>query len=323
MNQATVQQAADLLLKGQDILIFTHRRPDGDTTGCAGALCRALRAVGKNAYVFPNPDVTPRYAPLIVPFEPPAGFAPGMRVSVDVADTNMLPENAAAFAGSFDLVIDHHRSNPGFGKHNLVRAGAGACAEIIYDIILALGLTLDAEIAEPLYVGVSTDTGCFKFSNTTVRTHETAAACLATGLDCGELNRRLFEVKRWPRLQMEQIMVRTMEFYHDRKIALATILLADRDRVGATEDDLDSISALPRMVEGVQAGLTLTENRDGTVRVSVRTTREIDASAICRKCGGGGHLRAGGASFPAGVGVEEAKRRILAAAEEVCDESNV
>ena len=287
MNQSTVQQIADLLLEGENILIFTHRRPDGDTTGCAGALCRALRALGKTAYVFPNPDVTPRYASLIVPFVPPEGFAPEMRVSVDVADTNMLPENAKQYAGSFDLVIDHHRSNPGFGKYNLVRPEAGACAEIIYDIILALGVTLNAEIAEPLYVGVSTDTGCFKFSNTTVHTHETAAACLTTGLDCGELNRKLFEVKRWPRLQMEQIMVQTMEFYHDRKIALATILLADRERVGATEDDLDSISALPRMIEGVQAGLTVTENLNGSVRVSVRTTKEIDASAICRKCGGG------------------------------------
>ncbi len=319
----TVRQAAEALRGADRFLILTHRRPDGDTTGCAGALCRSLRAMGKTAYVLENPDLTPRYANLTAPLAAPADFAPGYLLSVDVAAENMLTDNAAGFAGRIDLVIDHHRSNPMFGTYNLVRPEAGACAEIIYDIILALGVPLTQQIAEPLYVAVSTDTGCFKFSNTTVHTHEVAAACLGTGLDCGELNRRLFEVKRWQRLQMEQLMIKTMEFYHDRRIAVALLRRDDLDRVGATEDDLDSISALPRMIEGVQAGLTLTENKNGTIRVSVRTTKEVDASAICRSCGGGGHLRAGGATFPAGVSLDEAKRQVLAAAEEAYHESGL
>ncbi len=319
----TVQQAADALREAGDFLILTHKRPDGDTTGCAGALCRGLRALGKTAFVLPNPDLTPRYGWLLEPLAAPEGFVPGYVVSTDVADTNMLPAGAEGYAGKVDLVIDHHRSNPGFGRLNLIRPEAGGCCEVIYDILAALGVALTPELAEPLYVGVSTDTGCFKFSNTTVHTHEVAAACLATGLDCGELNRRLFEVKRWQRFQMERIMVETMEFYHDGCIAVAQLRRADLDRVGATTDDLDSISGLPRQVEGVQAGLTLTENKDGSVRLSVRSTKEVDASSVCRKLGGGGHLRAGGASFPAGVGMEEAKRRALAATEEAYRESGL
>ena len=317
----TVRQAAAALRDADDILILTHSRPDGDTTGCAGALCRGLRTLGKTAYVLPNPDLTPRYSFLIAPLAAPEGFTPGFVVSVDVADKHMLTDNAAPFIRKINLVIDHHRSNPLFGGLNLVRPEAGACCEIIYDILMALEVPLTLEIAESLYVGVSTDTGCFKFSNTTVHTHEVAAACLATGLDSGELNRMLFEVKRWPRLQMEQIVIETMEFYHDRKIAVALLHRADLDRTGATVDDLDSISGLPRTVEGVQVGLTLTENRDGSVRVSVRSTKEVDSSVICRRCGGGGHLRAGGATFPAGVGIEEAKRRVLAVTEETFHES--
>lgn len=319
----SVQQVAEVLREAENILILTHKRPDGDTTGCAGALCRGLRALGKDAYVFENPDLTPRYEWLIAPLVPPEGFAPGFIVTTDVADTNMLPDNAAGYAGKVDLVIDHHRSNPLFGKRNLVRPEAGGCCEVIYDILMALGVTLTQEIAEPLYVGVSTDTGCFKFSNTVVHTHEVAAACLATGLDCGELNRMLFEIKRWQRFQMERIMIETMEFYHDGKIAVALIKRADLDRVGATIDDLDSISSLPRQVEGVQAGLTLTENANGTVRLSVRSTKEVDASSVCRRLGGGGHLRAGGASFPAGVNLEDAKRQALAATEEAYRESGL
>lgn len=318
----TVQQAAEALREADNILILTHRRPDGDTTGCAGALCRGLRAIGKTAFVFENPELTPRYQWLIAPLTQPEGFVPGFVVSVDVSDLHMLTENAAGFQ-EIDLVIDHHRSNPMFGKRNLVRPEAGGCCELVYDVLRALGVKLTREIAEPLYVGVSTDTGCFKFSNTVVHSYEVAAACLATGLDCGELNRTLFEVKRWPRLQMERIMIETMEFYHEGQIAVALLRRADLDRVGATTDDLDSISALPRQIEGVQVGLTFTENVNHTVRVSVRTTKEVDASMICRRCGGGGHLRAGGASFPAGVTIDDAKRRVLDAAEEAYAESGL
>ena len=318
----SVQQAADELLAADDILILTHRRPDGDTTGCAGGLCRGLRSLGKTAYVLENPDLTPRYAWLIAPLAPPEGFVPRFVVSTDVSDRTMLPKNAEGI-GTIDLMIDHHRSNPLFGERNLQRPEAGGCCEIVFDVLAALGVTLTKEIAEPIYVGVSTDTGCFKFSNTVKHSHEVAAACLDTGLDCGELNRRLFEVKRWQRVQMERIIVETMEFYRDGKIAVALLRRADIDRVGATTDDLDSIAALPRQIEGVQAGLTLTEYTDGTVRVSVRTTKEVDASEICRQCGGGGHLRAGGASFPAGVSLDEAKQRVLAATEDAYGKSGL
>ena len=126
----------------------------------------------------------------------------------------------------------------------------------------------------------------------------------------------LFETKSMPRFQMERIVFDTMEFFEDGAVAVALLWRADIDRTGADMDDLDSIASLARQIEGVQIGITLTENKDGTVKASVRTTKEVDASAICRKCGGGGHLRAGGASFPEGVDVNEAKRRILQAAEE-------
>ena len=109
----------------------------------------------------------------------------------------------------------------------------------------------------------------------------------------------------------------------DRKVALALLWRADIDRTGADMDDLDSIASLTRQIEGVQVGITLTENKDGTIKASVRTTKEVDASAICSKCGGGGHLRAGGASFPAGVDMMQAKQRLLLATQEVYQQSSL
>ncbi|HIX90035.1 MAG TPA: DHH family phosphoesterase [Candidatus Agathobaculum pullicola] len=309
-----VAGAAAALQGADDILILCHRRPDGDTTGCAGALCRALRQIGKTAFILQNPEITKRYAPLIVPCYPPEGFQPRFVVSTDIAEEKLFPDTAEEYKGKVDLVIDHHRSNLGFGKKNLVRPDAGACAEVLYDVIMALGVKLTTDIAECVYVGVSTDTGCFKFSNTTAHTHAVAAACLTAGIDGGEINRALFETKTMPRFQMERIIFDTMEFYEDGTIAVAVLWRADIDRTGADMDDLDSIASLTRQIEGVQIGITLTENKDKTVKASVRTTKEMDASAICRKCGGGGHIRAGGASFDCGM--EEAKAAILAAARE-------
>ncbi|MDO5141896.1 MAG: DHH family phosphoesterase [Eubacteriales bacterium] len=309
-----VAGAAAALLAAEDILILTHRRPDGDTTGCAGALCRALRQIGKTAYILDNPDITPRYAPLIVPYAPSEGFVPGFIVSTDIAEEKLFPDTAEAYKGKVDLVIDHHGSNTGFGAQDLVRPDAGACAEVLYDVIVALGAKLTTEIAMCIYIGVSTDTGCFKFSNTTAHTHAVAAACLTAGVDGGEINRALFETKSRPRFEMERIVFDTMEFYEDGAIALALLWRADIDRTGADMDDLDSIASLTRQVEGVQIGITLTENRAGTVKASVRTTKEMDAAALCKKCGGGGHIRAAGATFDCGM--EQAKAAILRAARE-------
>lgn len=317
----TVSEAAKALSAANHILVLTHRRPDGDTAGCAGALCRGLRQFGKTAYILENPDITPRYAELITPCYPPRDFIPQYIITTDIADHGLFTPNAEPYWGKVDLVIDHHPSNPRFGKHNLVRETAGGCAEVIYDVLCKMGVTLTRDIATAIYVGVSTDTGCFKFSNTTGRTHEVAAACLDAGIDGGELNRALFETKSRARFEMERIVFETMEFLRDGKIALAMLYRRDIDRTGSDQDDLDSIASLTRQVEGVEIGITVTENKDGTAKISVRTTKEVDASAICKKLGGGGHFRAAGASCDCGA--EAARELILKAAGEVYDASEL
>ena len=127
------------------------------------------------------------------------------------------------------------------------------------------GVKFTADIAECIYIGVSTDTGCFKFSNTTAHSHAVAAACLTAGIDGGEINRVLFETKSRPRFEMERIVFDTMEFHENGAIAVAVLWRRDIDHAGADMDDLDSIASLTRQIEGVQIGITLTEKPDGTV----------------------------------------------------------
>lgn len=316
----TVSCAAEAL-SGQDhFLILTHRRPDGDTTGSAGALCLALRKLGKIAYTAPNHGVTRRYGKYIEPYYAPENFEPGCIVAVDCAAPDMLPPEMEQYANCVDVVIDHHGSNEGFGKVNLVGGHYAACAEIICEVIEMMGVELDADIAKGIYVGASTDTGCFKFSNTTSNTHLVAAKCLDAGVDGGEINRALFETKSRARYEIERILFHSMAFYREGKVAVALIRLEDRKRTGADWDDLDAIAGIPRQIEGVEVGLTFTELESGETKVSVRTTKEVDAAAICIQVGGGGHLRAAGATLPCAS--EEAIQRMLDATEKVyCGEA--
>lgn len=310
-----VSEAARGLQSADHVLILTHRRPDGDTTGSAGALCLALRALGKTAYVAENPEITKRYAPYIVPYAPPKGFEPHVIVGVDMAEENMVFEGGEDLAARTDLVIDHHGSNPGFGKYNLIIGERASCAEIVCEVIEELGVPLTQPIAEAIYVGVSTDTGCFRYSNTTAGTLRTAAKCLDAGVNAGELNRVLFETKSRARYEIERVIQGNMQFFRDGKIAVATITLEDRRRTGADWDDMDAIAAMPRQIEGVEVGLTLTELDSGKTKASVRTTKEVDAAAICMLVGGGGHLRAAGATLDCPL--EQAVTRMLEATERV------
>ena len=166
----TVSEAAALLRSFDRVLILTHIRPDGDTVGCAAGLCAALRAIGRTAYLLPNPGLTENTAPYFTPYSAPADFVPKKVVSADIATVGLFPDNAKSYADKVDLAIDHHPSFEGFGKANIVRPEAAACGELILDIVREL-TALTPEIALPLYVAISTDTGGFIYSNVTAATH--------------------------------------------------------------------------------------------------------------------------------------------------------
>lgn len=198
----TVQETADFLRTLDGVLILTHVRPDGDTVGCAAALCRALRALGRTAYLLENPEITETYTPYAEGLWAPEGFVPGAVVSVDIAALNLLPENAVPYKNDICLAIDHHGSQEFFAERTCLDAEAAACGEIVYEIVGRL-TDITPEVALALYVAVSTDCGCFVYANTTARTHRIAAALMERGIDVGPVNKALFRTKSPVRLAME------------------------------------------------------------------------------------------------------------------------
>lgn len=306
----TVPEAAARLKTFDNVLILTHIRPDGDTVGCAAALCAGLRALGKTAYLLPNPGLTDNTAPYFAPYAAPEGFLPDKVVSTDIATVGLFPENALPYRDRVDLAMDHHPSFESFARENIVRPEAAACGELIYDILRELW-PITPEIALPLYVAVSTDTGCFQYSNTTADTHRVAAALMDTGIDYRAVNKRFFRTKTRKRLALEADMLRTMEFHDDGRVVLLSVPISLMERVGATESDAEDLSSLGGLIEGTDCAVTMRELRPDVWKLSVRTGPRVNATSVCRLLGGGGHAAAAGCTVEAPL--PEVKGQILAA----------
>ena len=247
------------------------------------------------------------------------GWAP-LPVSIPVvvlAALGLLPENAKKYASCIDLAIDHHPSNEGFAKESCVLAEMAACGEIIYEIV-GLLTPMTAEIALPLYVAVSTDTGCFVYANTTAHTHQVAAALIDTGIAVAGVNKALFRTKSRTRLAMEAWMAEWAEYYdHDRVVVMQIPLSLCLD-YKATEADVEELSSLAALVEGTDCGVTLRELKDGRVKISLRTGPRVNATEVCALLGGGGHAAAAGATLHGTLG--EVKQAVLQAIDMVAGE---
>jgi len=306
----TVQETAAALRRFDHVLILTHRRPDGDTVGCAAALCAGLRQLGKTAYLLANPGLTATTAPFAAAYAAPEDFQPETVVSVDIATVKLLPENARPYAGRIDLAIDHHPSFEGFGRENIVRPEAAACGELMLDILRELG-DITPEIALPLYVAIATDTGCFQYTNTTAATLRAAAELVDTGIDHHSVNKTFFRTKTRKRLALEADMLSHMEFYDGGRAVFLFVPMALMERLEATESDAEDLSALGPQIEGTDCAVTFRELRKDVWKLSVRTGARVNATNVCRELGGGGHAAAAGCTVEAPLA--EVKERLLSA----------
>ena len=315
----TRSQAAQRLRELDNVLILTHRRPDGDTVGSAAALCAALRSLGKRAYVYAHNEYISRLIPFLEGMLQPEEFVPGSYVAVDIASPRLFPFDEKEIAGEIDLSIDHHLGSGGFAKELCVDTSCAACGELLYDILLELGC-VTAETALPLYVAVATDTGCFRYSNTTARTHRIAAALMEQGIDVAAVNYRMFECKTRGRLQIESMLVAGASYYDGGTVAITVLSDEMAARAGATADDEDDLAGVMRSVQGVRAAVTIREQKDGTSKISLRTLEEpegISAEQVCVMFGGGGHMRAAGCTIDRAP--SEAALMILEAIRQVRD----
>lgn len=294
-TRVTVAEAAALLAASDRILILTHQFPDGDTLGSGFALCRALRALGKQAQVVCSDPFPEKYQYMFEDL-PEQVFEPQFICAVDVADEALLGAKLRPLADKVDLCIDHHASHREYERRLLLQ-DVGANAMIVMQVIEALGVPLNVGIADCLYTGIATDTGCFKYSNVSPDTFRMAATLMEAGAHCEPINRAMFDIKSRARLQLEQMALSSITYHCKNRVAVMIISHEMLEQSGATEDDMEGLSPLPRQIEGVWVGLTLRLKNDGNYKVSVRTGNHADAAHICSLLGGGGHARAAGCTL--------------------------
>ena len=298
----TTDETAGWLKARDGFLIITHQRPDGDTIGCAGALAQGLCEKGKTAYVLYNEEITPRYARFVEEFWAPDGFEAQHIITVDVASAEMFPASCDKYSGSVSLSIDHHPSNTNYAEFTCLNGTRASCGEIVYDILMALSGRISEICAERLYVALSTDTGCFAFGNTTANTLRVASLLIEAGAPHRVLNKTLFRTRTRERVKMESMIFSGLEFYFTGAVAIAVITLDMIKEAGAVEDDLDDFASLPGAINGVLVGITIRElSSEKDCKVSVRTSADVNANAVCAHFGGGGHPMAAGYSLNATV----------------------
>ncbi len=305
-----VRQAAEFLKLNDDFLILMHASPDGDTLGCGYALCGTLQRMGKRAKAV-CPDEIPKKFEYLFAAAEEQEFETKTVVCVDVADTKLLGDMKEV-GDTAELCIDHHETNTDYAKRTLVRAEYAAACELMYEVINALGVPFDKELANCVYTGTATDTGCFKFSNTTPQTHLIAAEMMKFGADYAMINYVNFDLKTQGRIKLEQEALKTIRYFEGGRVAIITVTQSLINSVDVDSDDVGALANIPRQIEGVDVGICIKEKKSGEFKASLRTSQLVNAAEVCARFGGGGHARAGGCSFFNGL--QNAEDEIIKAA---------
>ena len=292
-KDVSIKQVCRFLKKHDNYVIITHAQPDGDTLGSASALCLGLHQLGKKVTIICPDEIPEKYGFFTLGCVD-SSFEEQTVIACDVADLVLIGKLRERYEGKIDLCIDHHVSNKRFADKLLLDEKASACGEIVYAVLKGLKVNINLIIAAALYCAISTDTGCFKYSNTTAKSHRIVADLFDMGVDYENINRLMFETKSRGRVEMERRALDGMTFHFDNKCAVMVVTAAMRKETGCGDDELEGVTAIPRTIEGVLAGVTIKEKDNGAYKISLRTYPPLNASVICQNLGGGGHRNAAG-----------------------------
>ena len=308
---STLDNILEEINNAESIVILTHENPDGDAIGTGLALYNALKEYGK------NPDI-------IIPEYPRTfSFLPGadeikkssdiekydLAISVDCATIKMLNGFANYFENAkVKVSIDHHSTNTMFGDLNYVSPDAPACAQILLVVLNYFKIEITKDIGTCILTGIITDTGGFKYSSVTAETFEFVAWLLNKGINVSKIYRKVLQVKTKANFELTRMAMERLEFLEDGKVAFTYITKEDEEKVNAESGDHEGIVEVGRDIEGVEVSIFLRETDKGC-KVSMRSNEYVNVSDVCILLGGGGHIRAAGASMQCNI--EQAKEKIL------------
>ncbi|MBQ8351438.1 MAG: bifunctional oligoribonuclease/PAP phosphatase NrnA [Clostridia bacterium] len=311
----SVQEVVELLRQPAPTLVLFHARPDADAVGSAFALSLWLRAMGSEAYCVCADEVPQHLAFLTKGLQEsvlvdtvPAHLVDARVVSVDTASPGQVGALFERYGERFLLMIDHHGTGTPYADH-LVLPKAASCGEIVFDLIAASGVDVPPRVSELLYAAIASDTGGFRYSNTTEGTHLRAAALLRSGIDAASLCRQLFETKQLANLRAEKAGFERLHFYDGGRVAILTFPYELQQSMGLAEENLGTLIDVARCVAGVEVAAAIRGTKEGSFRASLRANVDFDVAAVAACFGGGGHVRAAGATLTADT-IEQAEQML-------------
>ncbi|MBU7317377.1 DHH family phosphoesterase [Paenibacillus oleatilyticus] len=311
-----LQAAAGFIREQDDFLVVAHVQPDGDAAGSTFAVAWMLQSLNKRFTLINEGRIPDKFMYMagthaVIEYEkapPERKFA--AVISVDCADFGRIGLVSECFEPERKLLnIDHHATNDGFGTVNLVRSDAAATVEVLYDLALELNLEFTPELNDCIYTGLLTDTGGFRYSNTTPKVMQIAADMLARGVKGHELAERLLETMTLGQVSLLKRSLNTLSFAHSNKVAWLSVTLDDLSATDASSEDMDGLVNYARNVEGVEVGMLFKEKEPGIVKVSLRSGGVADVAALAQKFGGGGHVKAAGCTIRGSM--SEAVERVV------------
>lgn len=327
-ENASFEQIGEVLRNHQSFVLLSHVRPDGDAIGSQLALGYALLAAGKSVRLI-NEDGLPENLAFMAGSErietPPADpLDVEVAIALDTATKPRLGDRAlnAASNAKIWLNIDHHISNPKYGDLNLIDSKSPATGQILYQLIVALGLPMPAESRDAIYVAVSTDTGSFQYPSTTAATYDLAADLIRRGLDVGTINSNTYDNHPYRRVELMRALLNTLELSADGLVANWTMRDQTRIDLALTPDDSEGLIDIIRAIRGVQVAVFFEELPDGKIRISMRSKdRRYNVCEIAMEFGGGGHALAAGIRMKGPL--EEAKELVLGAIQRRITEASI
>jgi phosphoesterase RecJ-like protein len=301
--QARFQAAMQFMQEHDDFLVVSHVQPDGDAASSTLAIGWMLSQLGKTYTMMNEGQLPAKFAFLadsgrVLSF---ADQAPERLfrhvISVDCADFARIGRVSELFVPDAMLLnIDHHPTNDGFGLCQLIVPDAAATVEILYDLAVYMGLSLNASFAEYIYSGLLTDTGGFRYASVTPKVMQTAADLLQLGVSGHKLAEELLEKLTYPQILLLQKGLASLQFAYERRVAWLYVTLEDMEAIQAAGEDLDGLVNYPRNVEGVQIGILFKQRGSTTWKVSLRSNH-VNVADLAQRFGGGGHIRASGCTL--------------------------
>ena len=312
----TLPEAAARIKGGVDTLILFHRHPDGDAVGSGFALKMLLEDMGCATLCACDDELPERLEFLagdkqksIKAANIPADFTPAQIITVDTASPAQAGEQYSRWEGRIDLMIDHHAKGEMYAD-GYIDGSASSAGELIYRLsreLLRSGriAAIPAEVDRLLYAAISSDTGCFRYSNASSSAHKAAAELLPAGFDAADINHRLFGVKSHKLLLAEKLGFERLRLFADGRIGIVDMPMSVKRAHGLTDEHLDTLVDVARGLQGVLVAAAIRQPSDeGVYRVSMRSSCHVDVSAICASFGGGGHIKAAGCTIVCNEGIE-------------------